>query len=257
MLYVACRHAAFYRDFLMTKIAQEEFSPYRENLSVQVADHLERTILDSSDVTESDKLPSEQKLAATYKVSRPVVREALKLLQERGLVTLKNGLGAFVTKPKSSTVMSAVNRIIQMNNISEDELTQMRAMLEVNAAELAAKKITDEHLKKIEDNIERFSDRTLTLPERVELDSEFHNLVAMASGNALLAMFNDVLISMLTNYMGKGVLVTGGIDDAIARHKKIFDALKNHDVKAVRVAMNEHIAASRQNVEQYNSNPTF
>jgi len=227
------------------------FSLFRENLSAQVADHLEQEILGSTAISVSEKLPSEQQLAEKYQVSRPVVREALKLLQERGLVTLRNGLGAFVTKPQTSTVLSAVSRIMQMNNISDDDLTQMRGMLEVNAARLAAKNISDDMLAQIKENIEKFSNRELPLKERVELDCEFHNLIAKASGNALLEMFNDVLLSMLTDYMGKGVLVAGGIDDAIARHTKIYKALEAHDTEAVVVAMNEHIGASKNNVEMF------
>ncbi len=228
-----------------------DVSLFRENLSAQVADHLEQTILNSATLNVSEKLPSEQQLAVKYKVSRPVIREALKLLQERGLVTLRNGLGAFVTKPPTSTVLSAISRIMQMNNISDDDLTQMRGMLEVNAARLAAKNISDELLGQLKENIEKFSNKQLSLKERVELDCQFHNLIAKASGNALLEMFNDVLTSMLTNYMGKGVLIAGGIDDAITRHMKILTALETHDVDAVIVAMNEHIIASKQNVEQF------
>jgi len=224
------------------------FSLSRVNLSQQVADHLEEMILSS---TVSDKLPSEQQLAKRYSVSRPVIREALKLLQERGLVELKNGLGAFVTTPQTSTVSSAIGRIMQMNSISDKDLTQMRGIIEVNAAKLAAVNATDKDLEELRENITNFSDKTLSLKQRVSLDSRFHIIIAHASGNALLEMFNEVLIAMLADYMGKGVLVSGGVDDAIARHKKIADAICAHDVEASVKAMEEHIAYSEQNVERF------
>lgn len=237
-------------------MSDNSFNLVRENLSTQIADLLEDTIVNSDAFPVSEKLPSEQQLAERYGVSRPVIREALKVLRERGLVTLKNGLGAFVTKPKNSTVFSAVSRIMQMNNISDDDLTQMRAMLEVNAARLAATNITDDILEALRSNIEEFSDKTLSPKERVTLDCSFHNLIAKASGNALLEIFNDVLISLLTDYMGKGVLVAGGIDDAITRHKKILHALEAHNTTDAVVAMNEHIAASKRNVEIFAANKT-
>lgn len=227
------------------------FSLSRVNLSQQVADHLEQVILDSSQSSVSEKLPSEQKLAKQYNVSRPVIREALKLLQERGLVTLKNGLGAFVTKPSNTTLFSAISRIMQMNNISDSDLTQVRGVLEVSAADLAAEYAKPEDIAALRENLRVFSNRELPLKERVRLDSEFHVLIAHASGNALMEVFSEVLISLLETYMGKGVLISGGIDDAIKRHTKIVDALEKHDEAATQVAMQEHIAASEQNVLRY------
>ncbi|WP_320129426.1 GntR family transcriptional regulator, partial [uncultured Sphaerochaeta sp.] len=118
-----------------------DFSLSRVNLSQQVADHLEEVILASSSARVSEKLPSEMKLAKQYNVSRPIVREALKLLQERGLVSLKNGSGAYLTKPETNTVMTAVNRIMQVDNISPNDLTEVRAILEIFSVELAAKNV--------------------------------------------------------------------------------------------------------------------
>ncbi|MFA6845430.1 MAG: FadR/GntR family transcriptional regulator [Sphaerochaetaceae bacterium] len=227
------------------------FSLSRVNLSQQVADHLEQVILNSPSSVVSEKLPSEQDLARQYDVSRPVIREALKLLQERGLVTLRNGLGSFVTKPQTSTVLSAINRIMQMNNISDEDLTQVRGILEVSAAQLAAKNAKEEDFEAIRENLRKFSDKTLSLKERVALDTQFHELIAHASGNALLEMFNEVLLSMLSDYMGKGVLLSGGIDDGITRHKKIFAALETRDQAKVTEAMQEHLAVSEQNVKRF------
>ncbi|MFC2281791.1 MAG: FadR/GntR family transcriptional regulator, partial [Treponema socranskii subsp. buccale] len=75
-------------------MTDNSFTLVRDNLSVQIADRLEDTIVNSDAFPVNEKLPSEQQLAEQYRVSRPVVREALKVLQERGLVAVKNGLGA-------------------------------------------------------------------------------------------------------------------------------------------------------------------
>ena len=69
----------------------------------QVADRLEARILSDPD-TLGHKLPSEQALADGFSVSRPVVREALKLLKERRLVSVRNGEGVFVEKPDASAL---------------------------------------------------------------------------------------------------------------------------------------------------------
>ena len=233
-----------------------QFSLERTNLSQQIADHIEQVILSSPTSRMNEKLPGEMKLAAQYNVSRPVVREALKLLQERGLITLKNGVGAIITRPENTTVRDAVNRIMQVDRISNDELTQMRQILELSSIELAVEKLTDEHIKVMEENLERFSDKTLPLKERIKLDEQFHQLIAQASGNDLLCLFVGVLTSLLHDYMGKGVLTEGGIEDGIIRHRQILDALKARDKQGAHHAMAEHLRVSRLNVQHFDEKGT-
>jgi DNA-binding FadR family transcriptional regulator len=230
-----------------------EFSLSRVNLSQQVADHLEEVILSSPTSRVSEKLPSEMKLAKQYNVSRPVIREALKLLQERGLVSLKNGSGAYITKPETDTVMTAISRIMQVDKITPGELTELRGILEMSSVELAAEHVSAEQLAKMHHILDSLNDKSLPLKERVALDVSFHIAIAEASGNELLAMFVEVLTSLLKDYMGKGILIQGGIDDAIDRHRKILDALTLHDVKKARQAMTEHLQASSDNVQLFDS----
>lgn len=225
------------------------FSLSRTNLSQQIADHLEEVILSSPTSKVTEKLPGELKLAKQYNVSRPVIREALKLLQERGLITLKNGSGAYVTRPENDTVMNAINRIMQVDRIKSDDLTQMREILELSSVDRAVKCITDEQLREMDEILSKFEDKSLPLKERVKLDEQFHIAIAQATGNELLSMFVGVLTSLLRDYMGKGILIEGGIEDAIKRHREIYQALLNRDAKAVHQAMVEHLKVSSLNVQ--------
>lgn len=225
------------------------FSLSRVNLSQQIADHLEEVILSSPTSKVAEKLPGEMKLAKQYNVSRPVIREALKLLQERGLITLKNGSGAYITRPENDTVMNAINRIMQVDRIKSDDLTQMREILELSSVDQAVKRITDEQLKEMDAILSKFEDKSLPLKERVKLDEQFHIAIAQATGNELLSMFVGVLTSLLRDYMGKGILIEGGIEDAIKRHREIYLALLNRDAKAVHQAMVDHLRVSSLNVQ--------
>ena len=228
----------------------EHITLSRTNLSMQIADHLEEVIL-TSPTKVSDKLPSEMNLAKQYNVSRPVVREAIKLLQKRGLVTLKTGSGAYITRPETSTVMNAVNRIMQVDQISSEELTEVRAILELSAIELVVEKITDEELEEIDSILTQFENKTLPFKVRVSLDESFHLALAKATGNNLLALFIGTLTSLLRDYMGKGILIEGGIEDAIARHRQIYHALRARDKEAALKAMREHLKVSSYNVRVF------
>ena len=229
-----------------------DFVPTRNNLSEQIARHLERMILTDSRWREGSRLPSEAQLCETYGVSRPVIREALKTLQASGLVELKNGLGAFVRQPGNDTVEGVLLRFSRMHDISDEEFAGVRNVIEIASARLAAEHASDEQLAKIGENLEAFEQTGREKEERVRLDREFHNLIAQASANRLLAMFQEVLVGMLSDYMAKGVDLPGGIADAITRHKKIYEALKRHDVEATGKAMAEHLDASLDNVKRYN-----
>ncbi|AEV30404.1 transcriptional regulator [Sphaerochaeta pleomorpha str. Grapes] len=231
----------------------EDFTLVRTNLSQQVAEHLEEVILSSKLSKIDEKLPSELALSRQYNVSRPVIREALKLLQERGLVVMKNGDGSYVTKPETDTIMQAVNRIMQMGNISSDDLAQVRSMLEISSAQLAAKNATDAQLLEIEAIADSMKDASLSLKQRVEKDSAFHIGIARASGNKLLETFLQVIAPLLPDYMGKGVLLPGGIEDGVHRHSLLVEALKSHSPEKAAKAMGEHLAASRDNVREFDS----
>lgn len=223
----------------------------RVNLSHQVADHLEEVILSSATSKFKEKLPSEMNLAKQYNVSRPVIREAIKLLQERGLVTLKNGSGAYISKPESSTIMNAISRVMQVDQISSEELTQVRQILELSSIELAIDAITDEALVEIDTILTQFENKKLPFKKRVSLDEAFHIAIARSTGNELLSLFVEVLTSLLRDYMGKGILIEGGIEDAIVRHRQIYDALVARDRKAAVQAMAEHLQVSSLNVKYF------
>jgi DNA-binding FadR family transcriptional regulator len=231
----------------------EDFTLVRTNLSQQIAEHLEEVILSSKFSKVDEKLPSELALSRQYNVSRPVIREALKLLQERGLVVMKNGAGAYVTKPETDTIMQAVNRIMQMGNISSEDLAQVRAILEISSAKKAAQNASEAQLSEIAMIAESMKDPSLSLKQRVEKDSSFHISIAKASGNKLLETFLQVIAPLLPDYMGKGVLLPGGIEDGVHRHSLLVEALKSRSPENAAKAMREHLDASRDNVREFDS----
>lgn len=227
-----------------------DYSINRINLYEQIADKLEQAILRTSMETEH-KLPSEQELAKQFLVSRTVIREAMKLLKERGLVILKNGDGSYISKPRTDTVSSAIGRIMHMDHIDNDDLHGMRIILEVASCRLAARNATPDELHSLEQIIKDMENRGLSLSERVQKDADFHITIAHASKNDLLGMFVETMTILLRDYMGKGVLLPGGIEDGLMRHTTILKALESGDPDAAEQAVLEHLRVSRQNVTVY------
>ena len=222
------------------------------NLYAQIADKLEELILSAEYIDE--KLPSEQALAEQFAVSRNVVREALKILKERGLIESRNGTGSYITKPEAANLSDVISRMVVMNNIDYCAIYDVRIILETAACRSAAERVTTGQLMQMEELLERLKDRTMTVKERRETDFAFHEAIAEATGNPLLAVLIRAMKNVFIEMIEKGIFMTGGIDDAIMRHARIMDALRVHDPQEAEAAMFDHLQFSKKNVEQYLKN---
>lgn len=102
-----------------------------------------------------DRLPSEKAFCETFGVGRPVVREALRSLENSGLISVRPGAGggAFVQKIDSSILADTFEGIMKMDNVSLEELTEARLALEMGALPLVFKRIKAEDLHKLERNL--------------------------------------------------------------------------------------------------------
>ena len=232
-----------------------DYTVNKTNLYEQIADTLEQAIVHSDIKTE--KLPSEQELSKRFKVSRTVIREALKVLKERGLIDPRNGGGSYLTRPNTDTVSNVLNRIIRMDNISNDDLHNMRLILETAAARLAAFNSKPAEVEHLEDILNLMTDKTLPDDERIRLDADFNITIARSSENELLGMFVEVMTILLNNYMTKGIFGPSGIEKTGAQHRKILKAVKNREPLAAETAILEHLTASRKNVGKYEEKQRF
>ena len=221
------------------------------NLYETIADRLEKEIL-SNTFSDTGKLPSEQSLGEKFGVSRTVIREALKILKARGLIESRNGSGSYVTKPDSKNLSELLRRMVIMDGISPHEIYEVREILEAAAAQRAAVKVTEEQLSKMAECLLILRNRSISIRERCESDFEFHFLIAEASENRLLNILIHTMRNILIRQIESGIYVQGGIDDAIAKHQMIFDALQRHDPEAARKAMHEHMVGSEANYIAYN-----
>jgi len=221
----------------------------KTNLYEQIAGTLEQAIVHSD--IKAEKLPSEQELSSRFKVSRTVIREALKVLKERGLIDSRNGGGSYISRPNTDTVSSVLNRIITMDNISNDDLHNVRLILETAGARLAAVNIKPAEIEHLEFILEQMIDESLPLEQRISLDADFHVTIARSSGNELVGMFVEVMTILLNDYMVKGVFGPPGIKRTSAQHRKVVEALRNRNPPAAETAIQEHLTASRKNVGKY------
>ncbi|MDR0877230.1 MAG: FadR family transcriptional regulator [Treponema sp.] len=213
------------------------------NLYEQVADSLEEMIFEGG----SDKmlLPTEFELAEKYEVSRSVIREALKILNERGLVSMRAGDGSYVNIPQSAVIGRVLGRVTRFNRISDDKITKVRLLLEVEAAFTAATNATDEEIAELEDINRQMELFKSDLEKRIYKDCEFHNAIARISRNELLAFMVESLTELLRDYIRERlVLNPAGNEDGIQFHWELIKAIKSHNPNKAKKVMHDHIERS-------------
>ena len=192
---------------------------------------------------DGDRMPSERDLAASLAVSRPSVREAVRILEARGRLTVRHGTGVFVRRAAGEDPLAGV---ISAERVRLRDLFQMRQVLEVPAAGWAAQAATGtdlDALAAILAQLERESARRPLDYERLkQLDSSFHMGIATAAGNPFLAQTMEVLQRMLAASMETTLKIPGRLPRSRRAHERILAALRAGDARGAQRAMRGHIA---------------
>jgi GntR family transcriptional repressor for pyruvate dehydrogenase complex len=191
-------------------------------------------------LTPGAPLPTERQLAQTLSVGRSSVREALRMLESRGLIA-SAGHGTFTVADYGNPLNESLALLFQMRDGTLRELFEVRKILEVETAALAAERRTDEDVERMRAAIEAM-DRGLDSAERyIAGDLEFHQALVAATGNNLA---RDVMLA-IRDVMRRALLsifrVPGSPESSAGQHRAIFEAVVAGDAAAARERMREHL----------------
>jgi DNA-binding FadR family transcriptional regulator len=184
-----------------------------------------------------DKLPSENELARSFGVSRPVVREAIGTLRAWGVVASKNGSGTFITALQPRHVGFAL-----LGGYSSDDLHEVRCNLEIPAAGLAAVRRTQSDIKLLRGNVAEQRGCT-DLTEWARLDVEFHALLAAAAKNPVQERLVAELRELHEEQSVRVLRARDRTQRALAEHEAILAAVTARDEAASRAYMEAHLNA--------------
>jgi GntR family transcriptional regulator, transcriptional repressor for pyruvate dehydrogenase complex len=215
----------------------------RKTLAQQAAE-LIVAYIEQENLAPGSLLPSEGQLAGDFGVSRPILREALRLLEANGVVTVVNGRGAMV-KPLSGEVLAAFfQRAARNRRDAVREVLEVRQGIEVQCATLAAERRTPEQLAHLEDVVRRMRACLGDQAALAELDIEFHWLIAQASGNTLFVHLVESLRVVLEDSIRErpnAPATPGLVQDVQIFHERIAAAIAAGDSAAAGEAMAQHI----------------
>jgi GntR family transcriptional repressor for pyruvate dehydrogenase complex len=228
--------------------------PNSKPLSQQIAELIEARIL-AGEFQVGQKLPTENELTTIYKVSRTVIREAIKTLKEKGWVETFVAKGTFVVHKTDWRVQSSFDTAMRMK--SEDrfeDLIELRSILEPEMAALAALRASDEQLAKMKESVQ-FMDKSLEdgddIERFLEADFTFHMTMAESTGNPLVPVIIRPVVRLFRELQEFHLQhVRGGNQRSQHNHRLIIEAIERHDPEAARLHMRDHIAQLRDDIEK-------
>ncbi len=196
-----------------------------------------------------DRLPVEPDLSTRYGVSRSTVREALRVLSSQHLITTTRGVagGSFVVHPNVDQVAEnleiAFGLLAAGTGVDVDQMLEVRELIEVPAARLAADRASADDLEDLE--------RTLLDPARSgpaalqRCHHRFHALVLRAAGNPLLELVSRPVFHVLEVRFGRPEAPASFWNAVIADHRAIHDAIADGDADAAAAASAAHLTRLR------------
>ena len=221
----------------------------RPPLHKEVAEILSEKII-SGKFPENTFLPPERELCKSLGVSRTVVREAIKVLESKELVRIKRGFGTLVTEPHHDHVSRSLALLLRRNGYVVNHLTEVRALLEVGMAGLAAARRTPENLAAMKGYLQTMHDRPAHPEGYVDADLEFHYEIARATQNPifliLLEPFSDLLRqSRIASFLGPKMVLL-----RTKEHQAVFRMIKRQDIEGAKTAMSKHLRATLVDLEK-------
>lgn len=226
---------------LLDKIQNVQVSS--QTLPERVADQINDLII-RQHLKDGERIPNEFELGNQLNVSRGTIREAIKILVARNVLEIRRGKGTFVAKhtgeiedPFGFAYMDEPSRLTR-------ELYDVRMLIEPWNAEEAARKRTEENLRdmkavmeEIEDNIRSEEGISKYMTKQ---DIQFHVMIAKSTQNRVMQKILPVVIygiyTFLSNHNRRN-----RVEETIATHRKIYDAIEAQDPAAAREAMIEHL----------------
>lgn len=220
----------------------------------QVLELIESRIT-KGDFQVGDKLPIEKELASIYHVSRTVIREAMKVLKEKGWVETRVAKGTFVVSTLPSGVDSSFDFLVRRNPEGGfNHLIEVRLILEPEIAALAAVRANDDQINRMQNAILLMDEAIANsndVNQFLKGDFDFHMVMAESAGNPFIRMIMSPVVNLMRDSQRYHLShVVGGNQSSQHNHKLEMEAIKDHDPILARKYMYEHIVQVRDDVKQ-------
>jgi GntR family transcriptional repressor for pyruvate dehydrogenase complex len=233
-----------------------EFRPIRDDRSLgeKIMSRISEAII-GGELRPGDRLPPERELAEQFRVSRTVIRDAVKTLAGRGILRVKRGAGIFVATNEENVIgsLGTLSDVLPAQGAGLYDLFEMRRVLEAQGAEWAAHRRSArhvEHLRKILEDASRHSEDPRVLSER---DAQFHVTIAEASQNPVLVRVMLTLLDLLETGRREALSIPGRAQRSLEEHKRIQEEIEARNPDEARRAMLNHLTSVESAIVLFNN----
>jgi GntR family transcriptional regulator, transcriptional repressor for pyruvate dehydrogenase complex len=215
------------------------------SLRLQIADKIQDLIKDQH-LEVGTKLPQERVLAEKFNVNRATLREGIRMLEQRGLIVMKRGVGTFIARVPIDTVTESLQRYTTMGLSESEELLILREILEPEIAALAAQNANENDIMELGKSIKVIEEVTKEkdIDRYVKGDEDFHELLAIASHIELLV---GIIKGLRNNMIDHRRYIIRELHEENAKaNLEVFEAVRKHAPNAARKAMKAHMLIARE-----------
>ncbi|MGR0220113.1 FadR/GntR family transcriptional regulator [Agromyces sp. ZXT2-6] len=216
-----------------------------------------REMITSGELVAGSRLPVERELGARLGVSRGPLREGVRALVILGVLETRQGDGTYVTSLEPGQLLEPLGMLAELQSPENSvHLLGVRRVLEPEAAAHAALRISDDELAAARRILERgealLADDEVDLEATIDVDTEFHRLIATASGNPAFAAIIEALVSRTARArLWRAIHQSGAVHDTQREHRAILDALEAHDPDRARIRMSVHVLGVEEYTERH------
>jgi len=198
-----------------------------------------------------DKLPSERQLAEDLQVSRTAIREALRSMESMGYIESKVGGGTFIKSISLTNVLAPFSAMLSQDDKLIKELLEVRQLLESEIAGLAAKRITNQKIEKIEKPLIEMEEEIARGENGLKGENGFHSALAEAAENSAMSKILEMCGELLSRSRESTLRIEGQPSKSLQDHREIFEAVKSGDREKASQLMKNHLIKAQDNFEKY------
>jgi len=236
-----------------------ELTPIKtKKIYEEIVDQITGMIADNN-LTPGDRLISERQLAEQLCVGRSAVREAIRTLEAMGIVEIRPGSGTFVREVNNRSLTNIISFTIASRKGTIKELLELRKILEVQIAGLAALRHTHQDKENLKNYIEQMQRYIDSAELSQKADVSFHYVIAQAARNSLVVrMLNSIWEAMDESVREnrRALYLTPGAPERLLKeHTLIYESIINGCDKDARRYMYEHLHRAEMAFLQYNGQP--
>jgi GntR family transcriptional repressor for pyruvate dehydrogenase complex len=222
----------------------------RTNLSDAVAERVISEIREGR-YRAGDRIPTERELAEQLGVGRTSVREGLRFLEKTGVLEIRQGVGMVVRSLSLEKVFEhliPVQTIIELPDRDVRNIMHVRRVLEAESARLAAENGNEQQLERLGKLLDDMAASLERPRDYLELDLEFHVVLAEAAGNPVLAQLTNLIRDIYTRYFEIVVEAPEMNKTSLQFHRKVYAALRERDPDAAHQHIIAHLLQAEKDV---------